>query len=223
MLDRRRPDTSGGQKAVSQVNGTGYSAHASPVPDALGKVVVPPTPQDTPKRGQSPVPINGLSSLSISSSSAPYSNGHTAASSTESQPRLPILVIDALWPIARHSSHTNLVEAVEIAMRLDPLITYVVDVVHPVTHFMWEELGLSIQGKDGQRKGHPDDAQAADLIRRWWADEQVAGTDVGQKVRQWAGRLEPGWDGLVVRVKDGEWEEVKGKKGSTRGWTQASL
>lgn len=209
MLDRNRPDTLGGTKTVKQVNGSGYSGS---IPSASGRVVVPPTPQDTPKRSQSPV--DGTSKLAIS-----------AAHKTQTPPssRLPILIIDALWPIARHSSHTNLVEALEIAMRLNPLMTYVVDVVHPVTHFMWEELGLSIRGLDGQRRGHPDDAQAEDLVKRWWADEQVQGTDVGKRLKEWAGKVEPGWDGLVVRVQEGQWAEVKGKRGSTRGWTQAAL
>ena len=218
MLDRRRPSTSGGTRTIAQSNG-----HEQ-VPSGKGKVVVPPTPQDTPKRGQSPA--LGMSSLSISPSLP--TNGSHGPHSSESDsdpsttPQLPILIIDALWPIARHSSHTNLVEALSIALRLKPLITYVVDVVHPVTHFMWEELGRSIRGENGRRQGHPDDAQAEDLIKRWWADEQVSGTDVGERLREWKGMVEPGWDGLVVRVKEGKWQEVTGKKGSTRGWTQAS-
>lgn len=245
MLNRRRPDTTGGRKAVGQVDGDGLQGghHAAAMAAVngtaglKGSVVVPPTPQDTPKRGHTPEPPeHGLSALTLAqngtNATAHASNGTSAgsppaesgASQIPDQPQLPILVIDALWPIARHPSHTNFIEALDIALRLKPAITYVIDVVHPVTHFMWEELCLSIRGLDGQRTGHPDDLQAADLIKRWWADEQVSGrgTDMGERVKAWAGRVEPGWDGLVVRVHEGKWTEVGGKKGSTRGWTQAA-
>lgn len=230
MLDRSRPTftdnhngTSNGHLTITNETGDPVEARAR----AEGRVVIPPTPQDTPRARS---PVGGFSKLSITPSKP--RNGSDSSTSSKRQSldnNLPILIIDALWPIKRHSSHTNLPEALEIALRLNPSITYVVDLVHPITHYMLEELGRSVgkggpeewiaKEKAGAKLVHPDDAQARDLVRRWWSDEQVKG-ELGERLKRWTGRVEPGWDGLVVRVKDGVWEEVRGKRGSTKGWTR---
>lgn len=180
------------------------------------KVVIPPTPQDTPRHSRNHSRRNSpdLTSLSMSSTSS--------ADKEASEPRpLPVLIIDSLWPLVRHSSHIHLPEALRIAMRLKPSITYLVDLVHPVSHYMWHELCASVRGENGKNGGqHPDDEQARELIGRFWNDKDVK--TIEGKVKKWGGRVEPGWDGLVVEVNgDGGGEEgfevIEGKGGSGPG------
>jgi hypothetical protein len=110
-------------------------------------------------------------------------------------------------------------------MRIKPSITYLVDLVHPVSHYMWEELCASVRNEHGQlwdkENRHPDDEQAQELVERYWGDKDVKRT--AAEVKAWGGRVEPGWDGLVVEVngnggKEGErYEVIKGKGGSGPG------
>lgn len=207
---------------------------SSPPPAApklsKSKILIPPTPVDTPRhsRNQSLTDMVSMTSLSMSNSSSTSrkSSSTSISSSSASIPRpLPVLIIDALWPLVRHSSHIHMVEALRIAMKLKPSIMYLVDLVHPVSHYMWEEVCASVRGEHGAawngEGGHPDDEQAQELVQRFWEDRDVM--SIEGKVKEWAGRVEPGWDGLVLEVngnggKEGEgYEVIRGKKGSGPG------
>ncbi|ORY27493.1 beta-lactamase-like protein [Naematelia encephala] len=172
-----------------------------------------PTPGMTPTRPRTP------SSDFIPVQSVPSSFNRRSSSGG----RLPILIIDALFPIRTHSSHFNLAQALDAAMRLDAEITYFVGSSHPTSHYMWQEICRSFRGEDGQRKDHPDNDQCKTLLRNLMADEQFSGTQDGkesfaQKLIHWGGRAEPAWDGLVVQVgaKDGGFQELENE--SAGGW-----
>ncbi|KAK4687421.1 phosphoribosyl 1,2-cyclic phosphate phosphodiesterase, partial [Tremellales sp. Uapishka_1] len=120
-----------------------------------------------------------------------------------------ILIIDALWPIRTHASHINFPQALEIAMRIKPQITYLIGFSHPTTHYMWEKLGRSVagRGEDKSSPSHPDEKHALELVEKVWADEQFTRDGLDARLREWKGRVEPGWDGLVVEVDEKGWRE----------------
>jgi hypothetical protein len=149
---------------------------------------------------------------------------HSARMSSPITPSRPlVLIIDVLWPINYHSSHINLAQAMEIAIKLNPHMTYITDMTHPTTHFMWEEICRSISGKDGHYtteegdRWHPDADATRDVVKKVWSDPQFQG-DAGRRIKSWGGRVEPGWDGLVLQVRDGHWSLVEGAGGTAGGW-----
>ena len=120
--------------------------------------------------GSGSPPAGKESSPAIFSPVAPVLNNGGAT------PRLPILIVDALWPLRPHLSHYSFVQALETMLRLQPSISYLVDSTHPTTHFMWEELCLSVRGQEGTRD-HPDseitkgarESVLGEPGFRWWA------------------------------------------------------
>ncbi|OCF45086.1 hypothetical protein I317_01138 [Kwoniella heveanensis CBS 569] len=156
----------------------------------------------------------------------PQTNGEK-----EMQP-LPILVIDALWPLRPHTSHFSFLQALETALRLRSSHTYLVGSTHPTTHFMWEELCLSLldkgQGRNGKRE-HPDSVQSEYLVDKVW--KQVLGSKKNKdgtvkpgfgdrwkkEFESGAGIVRPAWDGLVVQIPADEQGEVERPDQSTRG------
>lgn len=143
------------------------------------------------------------------------------SSDAKAKPERPlILIIDILWPTRTHPSHFNFPQALTTALRLNPSITYGMGYVHPTTHFMWEELGLSIRGLDGQRTDHPDSEMAEELVKRVWADKQFSSSSssssggkmsLGKRLKEWGGRVEPSWDGLGLVVGEKGWRDVPHK------------
>ena len=121
-----------------------------------------------------------------------------------------ILVVDSLWPLRSHPSHFSFPQALATALRLGADLTLLIGFVHPTTHFIWEELCLSIRGKDGQRD-HPDSEAAQALVKKAWSDQQFD-CEFGKKLKEWAGRVEPSWDGLKLEIAPEGWTEV-----ATRG------
>jgi hypothetical protein len=198
---------------------------------ASASVLIPPTPDQVSRTGSPSSSVESeINKLAISSSThadqstntTPPSSAGPTGHDTPLPPPLPILVIDSLWPLRKHGSHTNFPQALEIALRLRPSITYIVGVTHPPTHFMWEEICLAIQGKDGQRD-HPDAQQSRSLVRKVWEDAQFTGNSkLGERVKEWGGRVEPAWDGLMLETGpgtgEGKWTEVQGEWGSVGGW-----
>ncbi|WVF66875.1 hypothetical protein IAT40_001618 [Kwoniella sp. CBS 6097] len=149
-----------------------------------------------------------------------------ANSSDETTQPLPILVIDALWPLRPHTSHFSFLQALETALRLRSTHTYLVGSTHPTTHFMWEELCLSLQdrGQNGKRE-HPDFVQSEYLVDKVW--KQVLGgktkkdatskAGFGEEWKEFGGIVRPAWDGLVVQVPADQQGEVERPDQSTRG------
>lgn len=125
-------------------------------------------------------------------------NNHSHCQSQQLQ--LPILVIDALWPIRSHISHFGLKQAFESAHRLRPANTYFLGFTHPTTHYMWEELCLSLSGEDGQRE-HPEKELAQGLVKKFWATQ--AGKFEQKQLKEWGkagGHCEPSYDGLMLDI-----------------------
>lgn len=141
-------------------------------------------------------------------------HGHTERTGSildkYTSPQPLILVVDSLWPLRSHPSHFSFPQALATALRLGSDLTLLIGFVHPTTHFIWEELCLSIRGKDGTRE-HPDSEAAAALVKKVWNDEQFRG-ETGEKLKEWAGRVEPSWDGLKLEIAHDGWTEV-----ATRG------
>jgi hypothetical protein len=127
-----------------------------------------------------------------------------------SESRPLILVVDSLWPLRSHPSHFSFPQALATAMQLQADLSLLIGFVHPTTHFIWEELCLSIRGKDGERD-HPGSEAAKALVKKVWGDEQFD-CDFGEKLKEWAGRVEPSWDGLKLEIASDGWTEV-----ATRG------
>ena len=208
-----------------------YMADVSEIPERTWKRLLRrgPQAQDHEASG-SPQEIGESMSLpkangtSKSSLSGPVSSHVPFTSMTSSPevvpPRLPILVIDSLWPLRPHFSHFGLVQSLYAVDRLQPSITYLLGSTHPTTHFMWEEIGLSFRGLDGQRE-HPDAEVANGLVKRFWEHQEV-GRGPGPKMRERGARIEPAWDGLVVEVGSdfggAGWREVHGRGGTAGGW-----
>jgi hypothetical protein len=138
------------------------------------------------------------------------SNGNSSASGTFTTSSDPlILVIDSLWPLRTHSSHFNFPQALDTALRLEANMSYLTGFSHPTTHFIWEELCLSIRGLDRQRD-HPDAKAAAALVQKVWRDKQFTG-DLGKKLKHWGGKVEPSFDGLKLEVSQKGWTEIEAK------------
>lgn len=153
--------------------------------------------------------------------SSPTNNGTGSGMFTPTvQPPL-ILIIDSLWPIRTHTSHYNYPQALTASLRLQANMTFLLGFSHPTSHYQWEELCLSIRGMDGQRPDHPDHDIAQRLIKDVWADEQFTqikhkkdhkgheSGSLGDKLKRWGGRVEPGWDGLKLEVSSEGWREVE--------------
>lgn len=118
-----------------------------------------------------------------------------------------ILVIDSLWPLRTHSSHFNFPQALDTALRLGANMSYLTGFSHPTTHFIWEELCLSIREIDGQRD-HPDADAASALVQKVWQDRQFSG-ELGKKLKSWGGKVEPSFDGLKLEISPKGWTEVE--------------
>jgi hypothetical protein len=230
VLLRRTPVPSDPlQVAEMQVGDAGHAGHSQPqtVLSALtglrdrlaaSKTLIPPTPQGTPGSSS---PTSAAASVNKLSLSDELNTSEPATPSTSTSgtapPPLPILIVDSLWPIRTHVSHTNFPQALEIALRLNPSVTYLTGMTHPSTHFMWEELCLAIRGKDAQRGDHPDAELSKYLVQKVFADGQFSGAShLGKRVKDWGGIVEPAWDGLVLEAGNGEglWKEVTGPGGS---------
>ncbi|WVW79937.1 hypothetical protein I302_101908 [Kwoniella bestiolae CBS 10118] len=144
---------------------------------------------------------------------------------TPSNDQLPILIIDALWPLRPHASHFSLKQALETALRLKPKYTYLIGSTHPTTHFMWEEICLSLSSperQDGQRN-HPDRVQSDWLVQKVW-EKVFTERKAGEKgiAERWkmeneGGILRPAWDGLVLQIPAEKGGEVEREDLSTRG------
>ncbi|KAK4688841.1 phosphoribosyl 1,2-cyclic phosphate phosphodiesterase, partial [Tremellales sp. Uapishka_1] len=130
------------------------------------------------------------------------SNPRSTASS-----RPKVLIVDVNTPLGPNPSHFNLPKALEVVLRMDPAITFFTDFWHSETHYMWERLCQSISG-DGilGPSEHPDDRAARQLISKFWSDGEVAGR-LGDTLKKWKGRVEPGWDGLSLIVDEKGWRE----------------
>lgn len=146
-------------------------------------------------------------SMDLSRSNGVNSSSKNGTFTPTSQPPL-ILIIDSLWPTRTHTSHYNFPQALAVAMRLNTDMAYLLGFTHPTSHYQWEELCLSIRGMQGKRDDHPDSDIAKDLVETVWDDEQFKG-DVGKKLKAWAGRVEPAWDGLKLEVAAEGWTEVE--------------
>lgn len=137
-------------------------------------------------------------------------HGHTERSGAVlgkvTAPNPLILVVDSLWPLRSHPSHFSFPQALATALRLGADLSLLIGFVHPTTHFIWEELCLSIRGEDGNRD-HPDSEAAKALVKKVWNDKQFSG-EAGKKLKEWAGRVEPSWDGLKLEITPGGWTEV---------------
>lgn len=114
-------------------------------------------------------------------------------------PRLKCLIIDTLFPTRQHGSHFSFAEAVTLANVLRPDVTYMLGFTHPVTHYMWEELGRSILQQDGQRE-HPDNAVCEELVKMVWDGEFGLPGGPGDVARQQGRRVEPAYDGLAFEL-----------------------
>ena len=134
----------------------------------------------------------------------------TRGTSPNDPPHLPVFVVDALWPLRSHASHFSLFQAMSAALKLKPDVTYTIGSTHPTTHFMWEEVCRSFNRKDGKRD-HPDSEISRGLVDRVRQSREFYGKDqLGPKWEEWGGRIEPGWDGLVLEIEDdGQWHEVE--------------
>ena len=159
-----------------------------------------------------PQPAEGLSGLVISDATA----SETVENETNGSLRpLPIFVVDALWPLKSHFSHFSLAQAMSAALELKPSMTYTLGSTHPTTHFMWEEVCRSFNGKDGARTDHPDAEISRGLVQKVKKDSAFNGREkLAEKWNEWGGKIEPGYDGLGVAVQDdGTWKEIVVKRG----------
>ncbi|WRT65509.1 uncharacterized protein IL334_002453 [Kwoniella shivajii] len=133
--------------------------------------------------------------------------------------KLPVLIIDALWPLRPHASHFSLQQALQTALRLKAQYTYLIGSTHPTTHFMWEEICLSLFDEHGERD-HPDRVQSDWLVNK--VKEKVftskKGQGIGEEWKNHGGVVRPAWDGLVLEILEGdETKDVERQDLSTRG------
>ncbi|WWC68825.1 uncharacterized protein I206_102760 [Kwoniella pini CBS 10737] len=162
---------------------------------------------------------------------SPSSEDMNAAQEEEN--KLPILIIDALWPLRPHASHFSLQQALDVALRLKSKYTYLVGSTHPTTHFMWEEICLSlVKESNNGKRNHPDRVQSDFLVKKVWEKvltPKIKGSSslenqnkkgLGEIWKEFNGDsiVRPAWDGLVLEIQSGsEVKEVERLDLSTRG------
>lgn len=155
-------------------------------------------------------PVNGTAATNggVNGAGKIKSSGQT--NGVGAPPRLPIFVVDALWPLRAHFSHFSLAQAMSAALELEPSVTYTLGSTHPTTHFMWEEVCRSFVGEDGQRPEHPDAEISRGLVGRVRKDVSFSGKEqIAKRWRDFGGKIEPAWDGLGLMVgDDGTWKEI---------------
>ncbi|BEI82520.1 hypothetical protein CcaverHIS002_0303880 [Cutaneotrichosporon cavernicola] len=128
-----------------------------------------------------------------------------------------VLIMDTLWPWRPHPSHVSFPQAMDITLGIKPKATYLLGMTHPTTHYIWEEVGLSIRDQQRRDPGHQDTALADMLIKRIWESEDMA--RIAADLKTWGGRVEPAWDGLAIEMGPGRLEQLPiGKDGSAGGW-----
>jgi hypothetical protein len=150
--------------------------------------------------------------LSVSETISP----NTVENGNSDSPKpLPIFIVDALWPLKTHFSHFSLAQAMSAAIELKPGMTYTLGSTHPTTHFMWEEVCRSFNGKDGLRPDHPDAVISRGLVEKVKKDGSFNGRDkLASRWAEWGGRIEPGYDGLGLEISDdGSWKEIPVRSG----------
>ena len=151
--------------------------------------------------------ITAIPSLSVSETISPNTveNGYHDSPKT-----LPVFIVDALWPLKTHFSHFSLAQAMSAAIELKPGMTYTLGSTHPTTHFMWEEVCRSFNGKDGMRPDHPDAEISRGLVEKVKKDGAFYGRDkLASRWAEWGGTVEPGYDGLGLEIlDDGSWREI---------------
>lgn len=127
----------------------------------------------------------------------------------------PVLVIDTLWPVRPHASHVSFPQAMEIAIRIKPVQTLLVGMSHPVTNWMWEEIGRAVNGEAGKEPHHKDHLLAQSVIERVWSTEEMK--HIAAKVQD-AGLVSPAWDGLALEMTPHGALELPLGQGSAGGW-----
>jgi hypothetical protein len=181
--------------------------HPLPTPETT------PPPTVSPRKEKDALPTTAPSEVNGNDESL------QTGDSGSNRAHLPVFIVDALWPLRSHASHFSLSQALSTALELKASMTYTIGSTHPTTHFMWEEVCRSFNGLDGQRSDHPDAEVSRGLVKRVKGDGQFNGSDkLAERWAQYGGRIEPGWDGLVLQVEDdGGWKEITEPLGFDRG------
>lgn len=131
-------------------------------------------------------------------------------------PELSLLVVDALWPWRMHPSHVGFPQAMEIALRVKAQRTLILGMTHPTTHYMWEEVGLSIRGQERNDEKHSDHLLSVALLEKIWATPEMGA--IKDELHVWGGEVGPAWDGLGVDVGPNGVTELPLGRGSAGGW-----
>ncbi|WWC87676.1 uncharacterized protein L201_002567 [Kwoniella dendrophila CBS 6074] len=177
----------------------------------LSRKAILPTPENTP----------------VSKPSTPITNGNgNGEGEGDGEEPLPILIIDALWPLRPHASHFSLQQALKCSLRLKAKFTYLIGSTHPTTHYMWEEICNSLlsptllsqkiidEAEKKEREEHPDKIQSDYLVKKVWdkvlskskSQQQSNNDELGLGLGELWKRenrnaiVRPAWDGLVLQV-----------------------
>ncbi|WVN85822.1 uncharacterized protein L203_100974 [Cryptococcus depauperatus CBS 7841] len=138
------------------------------------------------------------------------------------QPLSPNQSFSASFRNEGHPSHFSFAQALTTSLRLKAANTYLIGMVHPTSHFMWEEICQSLldpDGRDHKARNHPDARQAEWLVKRIWDGiftEGRNGQGLGDRWRTDGGVVKPAWDGLVLEVNQKD-EAVERLDKSTKG------
>lgn len=127
-----------------------------------------------------------------------------------------VLIMDTLWPWRPHPSHVSFPQAMDITLGIKPKATYLLGMTHPTTHYVWEEVGLSIRDQQRRDPKHADTLLADALIAKIWEHEDMV--KIADDLKAWGGRVEPAWDGLGLEIAPGRLEELPLGRGSAGGW-----
>lgn len=155
------------------------------------------------KPGGFPSNLNGRSSQSCADQShqnlLPFSSNGIEAweSPARVRGRIPYLILDCL-SLQSHPSHVTFLQALSVAMLLDPLHTFLVGFAHTVSHNEWEAACREVEGTR-------ESGTEEEMINNVSASAAAQGSmmkEVWNLAREeWRGFIRPAYDGQIFVTK----------------------
>jgi hypothetical protein len=117
------------------------------------------------------------------------------------------LILDCLR-VQPHASHLSYVQALAVAIKLNPSKTWLVGFTHPDRHVLWEHVGRVVRGDIELAEVEKEGGEETELnLAKKEFETRIikSASDQGleriwnEAVESWKGWVEPAWDGMIVK------------------------